>query len=411
MEFKFFVLFLSIIFSIFYAMSEVVLTSTSLLGEKLANKKIVKLWKKNPDKILSAIVVGNNFAHISFALILTSIAIDISKQFNLSINLSVSISSLLGIIFILFFCEILPKIYGRVHFEKIINNLDEFIFIFAQLFQPIAAVFSKLFQTIFFQFKKPSIAPYLSKDELLHILTSETKTRTYIHRKKLISNILRFADLKVGEITIPRTNIFAVDISDTQENIIKQIISHKFSRVPVYKDSLDNIIGVIYTKDLITTWRFSQLIILQDLIRQPFFVTETTKVSQLLKDLKSGKHHLAIVLDEFGGTEGIVTIEDIVEEIIGNIDDEFDEPKQTIQKIDENVWIIDVTENLSFINQETGLNLPKDDFYNLGQFVLEIFGKIPKINEKIIWNSYKITIHDAEKNRIKKVKVENIPST
>ena len=222
----------------------------------------------------------------------------------------------------------------------------------------------------------------------------------------MLKNILSFAERKIYEVMIPRSEIFAVESGEKLEEIISKVISSKFSRIPVYKDSIDNIIGVIYSKDLIIAQRNKQLYVLEDIIRPAYFVPESASVDSILNEFKSGRQHLAIVVDEYGSTVGLVTIEDIVEEIVGEIYDEYDITEKTIIPLPEGSWLIRADESINRVNDELKLNLPSHkEFNTIAGWLLSVFGKIPKAGEKIHWKNIEVEILEADRKRIKKVKL------
>jgi CBS domain containing-hemolysin-like protein len=215
-----------------------------------------------------------------------------------------------------------------------------------------------------------------------------------------------FKDRRVSQVMVPRSEIFAVNIKDGKEAIIKKIIDTEFSRVPVYRENLNNIIGVIYSKDLAIAWRSSDVIAVEDLIRPVHYVPENAKVSKILKEFRTGHHHIAIVVDEFGSTIGVASIEDLIEEIVGEVWDEYDESdmnEKTVVTLRDGSYLVQASEAISDFNDKLNLNIPDEDYTTVNGWVLEIFGRIPKNGEKIKWRNLEIEIQDADEKKVNRI--------
>lgn len=211
---------------------------------------------------------------------------------------------------------------------------------------------------------------------------------------KMINGIIDLSDTYAHEIMKPRIDVESIDINDSLESIINKIISCGHSRIPAYDESIDNIIGVLYAKDLLKYFFQDKNteINIKKIIREPFFIPETKKVSDLLREFKEKKVHIAIVLDEYGGFSGIVCLEDILEEIVGEIFDEYDKEEKLIEKISENEYVIASKISIFDLNEELNLNLPEDVADSLGGFIMENLGDIPKKGDSITYNNYIFTI-------------------
>lgn len=224
-------------------------------------------------------------------------------------------------------------------------------------------------------------------------------------KQDMIKGIEELSETSVKEVMIPRIDVDFVSANTTKEELISKIIESGHSRLPVYSDSIDNVIGVLYVKDIIKCIVQNKEIDLQKIIRKAFFVPESKRIDSLLREFKRRHLHIAIAIDEYGGVSGIVTMEDIIEEIVGDIQDEFDKEQEDILEISKNVWICDARVDLDDLNEVLNANFPNEDFDSLGGFVFDLFGKVPVKYEKASWNEYDFIIQDMDGHRINQVKV------
>jgi CBS domain containing-hemolysin-like protein len=227
---------------------------------------------------------------------------------------------------------------------------------------------------------------------------------------ELLENVFEFGDTLVKEVMIPRTSIVGLDISHPPSELIKTVVEEGYTRMPVYDGSIDNIVGVVYSKDLITLLEHQYLIILQDLLRPAYFIPETKHISELLREFQYRKIHLAIVVDEFGGTAGLVTMEDILEEIVGDIQDEYDEEATGVEQIDENVYVVNAALTISDVNDVIdGFKLPEgDDYTTIAGLVNKWFGHIPEDNEEYERDGVRMTVLKTFNRRVVTVRVEDL---
>lgn len=247
----------------------------------------------------------------------------------------------------------------------------------------------------------------LSEEDLKDVLQAGTLSGALDKTEhELITSILEFTDTTVKEVMVPRPDIVALDIRSPRDLIVHTVIEEGYSRLPVYDGSMDKIVGIIYSKDLLSLLEHRDLIILQDIIRQPFFVHESKKISQLLREFQQRKAHLAIVIDEFGGTEGMITIEDILEEIVGEILDEYDEVKKAAEEGVDGSAIIDANMSISDFNNQFKAALPEATEYStIAGFLQKVTGRLPELNEEIRQNRFSFTILSRTARRLRQVKV------
>ena len=204
---------------------------------------------------------------------------------------------------------------------------------------------------------------------------------------------------------VPRIDVDFISSDTPKDELVTKIIASGHSRFPVYTDSIDNVVGVLYVKDLLKTFAENQPIDLLKIIRKPYFVPESKRIDSLLREFKRHHLHIAMAIDEYGGISGIVTMEDIIEEIVGDIQDEFDKEREDIITINENVWLCDARVDLDDLNETIGAQFPNEDFDSLGGFVFDLFGKVPVKYEKSSWNNYDFIVQDMEGHRINVIKV------
>lgn len=251
----------------------------------------------------------------------------------------------------------------------------------------------------------------LSEEEFKQVLEASSISGTINKTEHdLIRSILEFTDTTVKEIMVPRPDVVALDISMPRDVLVHKVIEEGYSRLPVYRGSMDNIIGIVYSKDLLSLLEHRDLIVLQDIIRPAFFVPESKQISQLLREFQQKKAHLAIVIDEFGGTEGIITMEDIVEEIVGEIHDEYDEVSKSIEPAKDGSMIVDGLTSVADFNEQFDAAIPESsDYETLAGFLQKTTGRLPDVKEEILVDTLVFTILSKTARRIRQVRVTRMP--
>ena len=224
-------------------------------------------------------------------------------------------------------------------------------------------------------------------------------------KKDMIQGVEDLSITAVKEVMIPRIDVDFISSDTLKDELITKIIASGHSRLPVYTDSIDNVVGVLYVKDLLKYFANNQEIDLLKIIRKPYFVPESKRIDSLLREFKHHHLHIAIAIDEYGGISGIVTMEDIIEEIVGDIQDEFDKEREDVIEVNENVWICDARVDLDDLNEKMDAEFPNEEFDSLGGFVFDIFGKVPVKYEKASWNNFDFIVQDMEGHRINLIKV------
>ncbi|MBR3543449.1 MAG: HlyC/CorC family transporter [Treponema sp.] len=224
-------------------------------------------------------------------------------------------------------------------------------------------------------------------------------------KKDMIRGIEDLSETSVKEVMVPRIDVDFININTPGQELLEKIAASGHSRFPVYADSIDNVVGVLYVKDMIRCFSKNEEIALDKIIRKAFFVPESKRIDSLLREFKRRHVHIALAVDEYGGISGIVCMEDIIEEIVGDIQDEFDNEREDIIPLGPNVWLCDARTSLDDLNETIGSEFPVEDFDTLGGFVFDLFGKIPVKYEKHSWNNYDFIVQDMEGHRINVIKV------
>jgi len=226
-----------------------------------------------------------------------------------------------------------------------------------------------------------------------------------VEKRDMIRGVVELSETTVKEVMVPRTDTVFIPVDEDKDEYLDRIVSSGHSRFPVYKDTMDNVVGILYVKDLLMNLARGQSIDLQALLRKPYFVPESKHIDDLLREFKRRHVHIAVVVDEYGGVSGIVCMEDIIEEIVGEIQDEYDDEREDILKIGDGVFLCDARVNLDDLADELDLALPIEDFDTLGGFVFDLFGKIPVKYEKAVYEGNDFIIQDMEGHKINTVKI------
>jgi magnesium and cobalt transporter len=237
--------------------------------------------------------------------------------------------------------------------------------------------------------------------------SSSRKQQEILNEEKrdMIRGIEDLSQTSVKEVMVPRIDVDFISIDTPEAELLDRIAASGHSRFPVYSESIDNVVGVLYVKDLIHAFSRHEAVDLEKIIRKAYFVPESKRIDSLLREFKRRHLHIAMAIDEYGGISGIVTMEDIIEEIVGDIQDEFDNEREDILSVGDNMWLCDARVNLEDLNETIGSGFPSEEFDTLGGFVFDLFGKIPVKYEKAVWNLYDFIVQDMEGHRINVIKV------
>ena len=374
-----------------------------------ANNLIAKMVE-NPKKLLATVLIANNLVNISIVLIspeLTNFAFGGIKNPILRDVMDIGL-----VTFVLLLCgEILPKIYANRNNLVFAKRVAYFIYILDTIFTPISLPMKSF--TVWIQKRLGKTKSNISVGQLSQALELASEEDTTNEEKKLLESIVSFGNTETCEVMVPRVDIFALSEDTPFSEVLSEIVKIGYSRIPVYRENLDNITGVIYIKDLLpyiekTDFEWTKV------MRKAFFVPENKKLDDLLSEFQEKKIHLAVVVDEYGGTCGIITLEDIMEEIVGSINDEFDDDDVTYSKINDHTYIFEGKtvlkdfyrivkmddENILLFDEKRG------EAETLAGFLLEISGNFPQKGKPIVFHNYSFTVEAFDKHRIKEIKVK-----
>ena len=399
----------------FFSLSK---TDIIKISDETKGQNPVVILLQNPSKLLATILITNNFINILIVLIFASLGEVFLKDQNLSLTIlgftlpssivKFSIEVILVTFLILLFGEVLPKVYASRRALKFCNFMSRPLQFLTFFLTPLS--FPLINLTNIIEKKLGSKNSNFSVEILSKALELTSEESTTKEEQKILEGIVSFGNTETVQIMKPRIDIFALSYDESYDEVLTKILKHGYSRNPVYKDSIDNIVGVLYAKDLLG-FLDNKDFKWQELLREPFFVPENKKLDDLLVEFRERKNHLAIVVDEYGGTSGIVTLEDVIEEIVGEINDEFDTDDLSYSKIDANNYIFDGKITIKDFckvledTKEEKFEEYKGESETIAGFILEISGKFPKIGEKINFNRYTFTIEALDRKRIKQLKV------
>ena len=399
---EFVILLFLLFFSAFFSGSETALLSLNKIRiKKLAregnkNAIIVEELINNPETLLATILVGNNLVNIAAASIATAIAIEFfgSKGIGIATGVLTFV--------ILVFGEITPKSISAENAERISLVVAKPIKFFIKFFSPLVYILTLITGPVTKRSGKRRVM--ITEDEIrLLVEMGEKEGVIEKEEKEMIKGVFEVGDMVAKEVMIPRVDMVCIEVNESIDEALKLIRETGFSRIPVYEGNRDNIVGILYAKDIIR--HLNKKIKIKDIMRPPFFIPETKSLRELLREMQKLKLHMAIVVDEYGGTAGLVTLEDIIEEIVGEIMDEVDEEEELIRRIDENTWLVNARARIEEVNEILNLEIPEDEFETIGGFVFNKLGKIPKIGDYIEIDGVKITVEKMKDKRIRKVRI------
>lgn len=411
----FVVLLILLVFSALISGSEVAFFSLNPNEKEVLNSSnlkkhnsIVKLLD-SPKRLLATILVANNFVNVAIIIISTYA---INHTFNFSsmpswLNLFIQV---VGITFvILLFGEVIPKVYATKHALSLAEIMAKPLLILKKVFKPISSLLIFSTGVIDKRVKRKGLDVSVEELSMALELTEDIPENKDEHR--ILKGIVKFGETSVKQVMKSRVDVVAIDKTLDFLEVLNTILECGHSRIPVYEESFDKVAGLLYVKDLLPHINEKEQFDWNKLIRNPFFVPENKKLDDLLEEFQEKKIHLAIVVDEYGGTSGIITLEDVLEEIVGDISDEFDSDDVSYSKLDDNTYIFDgktsINDLLKIIkaDDETIFDEAKKDSDTLAGLVIELAGKIPLKNEKITYKHFTFIIEASDKRRVKRIKL------
>jgi len=413
-------IFILLLGSAFFSGSEVALFSLDRknLESGLDKSGVIYRYLTNlinfPRRLLVTILVGNTLVNVAVSIIAVSLAIDFSNNFNISLDLILTFQIVFITILILLFGELFPKVIASKNPFKFAKFIAIPLHYCSIIIYPVAETITEIIKLSSSKLSFDKRKSALTKEELIDLANiGKEKGTIEDDEHSLISSLVSFAGLSVSEVMTPRVDIKAVSVDDDYEKIVNVITQSGHSRIPVYKDSIDEIVGVVFAKDLLVFVKTPGLVknfSLQSLIKKPLFVPETKLINDLLKEFQEKKVHLAIVVDEYGGTAGLISLEDIIEEVVGDIWDEFDKEENHLIKISDTQYFALGKTKLDEINETLNVKIlvEDDDYDTLGGFILNKAGSIPKDNYSFIEFNLKFIVKEVQNKRIKKVIIEKL---
>ena len=389
-------------------MSETALMSLSkirirhMVEEGVKGAKLVEKLTEDPNRLLGAILIGNNVVNIGASALATTIATKIFASAGAGIATGVMT------ILVLIFGEITPKSIAKQKSEKVALKVSKVINVIVKILKPLIGIFtaiSSIFIRLFGGDPKAS-EPFITEEELRTMVgVSEEEGVLEDVEKEMIFNVFDFADAHVKDVMVQRVDVIAVDIEASYEEVLEVIKTEQFSRIPVYNQTIDDIVGILNVKDLIMAEKSTKPFKVSDYMREPYYTFEFKKIKELFTEMKKTRNHISVVLDEYGGTVGIVTIEDLIEEVFGDIEDEYDDYEKEIEVIKEDEFVVDGSARLDDISELIGVNMESEEFDSVGGLVIGELGRFPEQNEEVQLNSIRLVVEEVDKNRIKKVRI------
>jgi len=390
----------------FFSLSHSDIDTAKDSSEK-SDKQVLDLLEK-PKELLATILISNNFINVGIVILSTYLSSQIFN-FDVSSVLGFLIQIVLITFMILLFGEVIPKVYANLNALKFAKIMAGSITILESVFRVISIPLLK--STKLIEDKLQKNKGNISVSHLEHALELTTDDDTSKEEQKILEGIVSFGNTDTKQVMCPRIDMFALNANEKFETVISELLTKGYSRIPVYKTNIDNISGILYIKDLLPHINEGNNFNWSRLIKPVFFVPENKKIDDLLNDFQEKKIHLAIVVDEYGGTSGLVTLEDIIEEIVGEINDEFDIDEISYSKLDDNNFVFEGKTSLKDfyrvinIGDESIFEDEKGESDTLAGFILEIAGGFPVKGEVISFDSYDFKIEAVDRKRIKQIKV------
>jgi putative hemolysin len=394
--------------SAYFSASETALMSLSkirirhMVEEQVKGAEEIQKLIQNPNRLLGTVLVGNTVINIGASALATSLAINTFGARGALISTGVMT------VVVLIFAEITPKSLAANNSEAFSLKVIKTMTMCVVILKPIVNIFTYITSIILniFGVKVNKDRPFITEEELRTIVdVSEEQGVLEVEEKNMIHNVFEFGDLLVRDVMVQRMDIVGVDISSTIQDIIEVMKEERFSRLAVYNENIDNIVGILNVKDLLFFDYGKEEFSMEKFMREPYYTFEYKNLAKLLSEMKKNRTHMVIVLDEYGGTAGIVTTEDLIEEIVGEIQDEYDKQEEDIFVVKEDEYLVAGATRIEDVNDMIGTNIESEEFDSIGGFVIGLLGRLPEEHENIENNGIKYTIESIERNRIKKIRI------
>ena len=403
---------IALILAALAASAETSLTSISrvrlrtLVEQKVPQAILIDRMHRDPNAYLSTILIFNTVAIIVASSAATLLALRLYRE-----RVAEWLVSLLLSLIVLVLCEITPKTLALQRAERVALRLARLVAAATWVMRPVVFVLTAVTRLILriLGGRAQVRGPFVTEEELKMLVSvGEEEGVLEEEEREMIHGIFEMGDMRVREVMVPRTDLVAIEVNEPVEKAVELVTKHGHTRIPVYEGGLDHIIGVLYAKDLLRAVVRGEQKTLRDIARKPYFTPESNKVQDVLRDLRKNRVHMAIVVDEYGGTAGAVTIEDIIEEIVGPIQDEYDVGEEDeIQFISPNEVVLDGRVSVDDVNELLKLNIAADDYDTIGGYVLNQLGAAPKVGATLKPGNAELRVEAVQGTRIKKVRIKS----
>ncbi len=417
---KLIALFCLLVFSAFFSGSEVALFSLNIkkIKREFENHPLllnyINTLLDKPRRLLITVLLGNTVVNVAASIIAVALALEFAAKTSTPFEVALLLQIILLTILILLFGELIPKVFASKNPVKFTKVIVIPIYWISVILYPVAEILTELIKAASNKIKFDRTKDVMSEDELTKLAElGQEKGAIEEEEQEIITSIMEFRSVLVSEIMTPRVDIVAVSKNAGIETIINTITESGHSRLPLYNEDLDEILGIIYAKDLLPYLkdkRKREVISVKDLARKPMYAPETKRIKDMLHEFQEKKMHIAIVVDEYGGTSGLVTLEDVIEEVVGEIWDEFDREEESINKIGKDKFLVPGKTSISEFNETIGFELlpETDDYDTIGGLVLSNAASIPEEGYSFNISDYSITVKKVINKRVNKVLVEKV---
>lgn len=392
-----------------FSLSRVYLKKLENSGSK-AGKMVLKLMSR-PRKLLITLLLCNTLVNMAISSFSTLMAYDLARSRGWDMSLTITIQIILVTVVILIFGEVTPKLFALSKANELSLLLAYPLAFLQFMLSPVVWVFVQISNLVTSKHNlEKHIGHRFTHEEFHNLIQSESSSGTLEeHEKRMLVGLFRFREAEISEIYVPRVRVTAIEENQSLEELRELIVATGYSRIPVYRETIDDIVGIIYVKDILL---FPEKECIGDLMRPAWFVTENMKVQSLLNQFKSKKLQVAVVVDEYGGTSGIISLEDILEEIVGEIQDEYDADEiPEFTKCDDGSFILSGNYSARQFNQEFAMDISVEDYDNIAEFLLAQFNHVPQVGERYVFaDCMDFTVLDSDEKSIKQVKVNHINS-
>jgi CBS domain containing-hemolysin-like protein len=414
---SFLIIIICIIFIALLSSSEVAFISLSrirlrnLIEKGDERAKIAQKIRDEHDKLFSAVILSGNLFTVLATSIGTAVAIDVLGK-----DVGVVVATVAMTVLTVIFGELAPKTFAVSHAERISLSLAKPMEVFIRITSPLVMVFNKMSNALI-RFTGGEVRPVpqlMTEEEMKGMIKiGEEEGAIEKEEKEMLHNVFAFGDKKVTEAMVPRTELVTIDEGAVVADAVSLISEEGYSRYPVIRESVDHIVGLLYIKDIIRKMATEEVpsdAPIKKFIRDAYYIPESKMVSAILDDMQKNKFQIAIIVDEHGGTTGLITLEDIMEEIVGGLQDEFEaiEAEKEVEIVDERTFVVSGNTGMDEINELVGVNLESEEYHTIGGFIFGLFGHLPKVGEQLRFHDLRFLIIEMDGKKIEKMKITRI---